>query len=138
MSHFIVTERPLSLQAVVDAVSTPGHGGIATFSGAVRNLTSGKAVLELEYEAYAPMAVRQLALIAKEVQSRWPGVKTAIEHRIGTLRPGDVAVVIATSAPHRAEAFAACQYVIERLKQSVPIWKKEKFADGTHWVGLGP
>lgn len=133
-----VVARPLSLEAVTAAVSTPGHGGVVTFSGAVRDATRGHAVTHLEYEAYAPMAEKQLAQIADEARAQWPGVRVAIEHRVGTLQPGELAVVIAVSAPHRKEAFLACQFAIDRLKQDVPIWKKEFFVDGEVWVGLGP
>lgn len=135
---FLVTGAPLSLDAVVRAVSGAGQGGLVTFSGAVRDATRGKAVVRLEYEAYAPMAEKQLGAIAAEAAAQWPGARVAIHHRTGTLVPGELAVVIAASAPHRAEAFSACRHAIERLKQDVPIWKKEVYADGAVWVGLGP
>lgn len=131
---FVVTDAELSLDAVVKAVSGKGQGGLVTFSGAVRDNTKGKAVVRLEYEAYAPMAEKKLAEIAAE----FPGARIAIHHRVGVLVPGQLAVVIAASAPHRAEAFAACRHAIERLKADVPIWKKEVYADGAVWVGLGP
>lgn len=135
---FLVTDSPLSLDAVVKAVSGPGQGGVVTFTGAVRDSTQGKAVVRLEYEAYTPMAEKKLAEIAAEAARQWPGARVAIHHRVGVLVPGELAVVIAASAPHRAEAFAACRHAIERLKADVPIWKKELFADGAVWVGLGP
>ncbi len=135
---FLVTDAPLSLDAVVRAVSGTGQGGVVTFSGAVRDHTRGKAVVRLEYEAYAPMAEKKLAEIAEEAAAQWPGAKVAIHHRVGVLQPGELAVVIAASTPHRAEAFAACRQAIERLKADVPIWKKEVYADGAVWVGLGP
>lgn len=135
---FLVTDAPLSLDAVVRAVSGTGQGGVVTFSGAVRDSTHGKAVVRLEYEAYAPMAERKLAEIAAEAAAQWPGARVAIHHRVGVLVPGELAVVIAASTPHRAEAFAACRHAIERLKADVPIWKKEVYADGAVWVGLGP
>lgn len=135
---FLVTDTPLSLDAVVRAVSGQGQGGVVTFSGSVRDSTHGKAVVRLEYEAYTPMAEKKLAEIAAEAATQWPGARVAIHHRIGVLVPGELAVVIAASAPHRAEAFAACRHAIERLKAEVPIWKKELFADGAVWVGLGP
>ncbi len=135
---FLVTDAPLSLDAVVRAVSGKGQGGVVTFSGAVRDATAGKAVVRLEYEAYAPMAEKKLAQIAQEAAAQWLGARVAIHHRVGVLVPGDLAVVIAASTPHRAEAFAACRHAIERLKADVPIWKKEVFADGAVWVGLGP
>jgi molybdopterin converting factor subunit 1 len=135
---FRVLDRPLSLDAVVERVSGSGQGGVVTFSGAVRNSTRGRAVLRLEYEAYAVMAERKLAAIGAELSTQWPGVRVAIHHRVGVLAPGELAVVIAASAPHRGEAFCACREAIERLKAEVPIWKKEVYEDGEVWVGLGP
>ncbi len=135
---FTVTDAPLALEAVVANVQVASHGGLVTFLGAVRNHTRGRPVTKLEYEAYAPMAVKQLEKIALEAQARWPGVLISVSHRVGTLLPGEAAVAIATSAPHRHDAFRACEHVIDRLKQDVPIWKKEFFEDGEVWVGLGP
>jgi molybdopterin converting factor subunit 1 len=135
---FRVTSGPLSLDEVVRAVEGPGLGGVVTFSGQVRDQTRGRAVVRLEYEAYAPMAERVFAQIGAEAAARWERSRLAIVHRVGVLLPGDLAVVIAASAPHRAEAFDACRHAIERLKQDAPIWKKEIFADGEVWVGLGP
>ena len=135
---FRVQDAPLSLEEVVQAVSGEGYGGLVTFTGSVRNQTGGKAVVRLEYEAYPPMAERKLAEIAAEAKARWPGSRLAILHRVGTLTPGELAVVIAAAAPHRQEAFRACEHAIERLKQDVPIWKKEVYQDGQVWVGLGP
>jgi MoaE-MoaD fusion protein len=134
---FRVTGEPLSLDEVVAAVSGPGLGGVVTFTGTVRAESHGRRVLRLEYEAYTPMAERQLARIGAEVGAA-NGATTAVVHRIGTLVPGEAAVVIACAAPHRAPAFQACQAVLERLKQEVPIWKREVYEDGTTWVGLGP
>ncbi len=123
---------------VVDAVSGVDHGGIATFLGAVRNHTKGRAVLKLEYEAFAPMAEKVFRDIARAAAAQWPGARLAVMHRVGTLEPGELAVVIAASAPNRQNAFAVCQHMIERLKCDAPIWKKEFFEDGEVWVGLGP
>jgi molybdopterin synthase catalytic subunit len=136
--HIRITENPLSLDEVVRAVSLAAHGGIATFTGVVRAESRGKKVVRLEYEAYRPMAERELARIAQGIESEWPGARVAMVHRLGTLAVGEAAVVIAASAPHRAVAFDACRAAIDRLKQSVPIWKKEIFEDGEVWVGLGP
>jgi len=133
-----VVDRPLSLDEVVQAVSGEGFGGIVTFTGSVRDRSRGRRVLELEYEAYAPMAERMFERIASEVEARWPGTRLAIVHRVGTLRPGELAVVIAAAAAHRGEAFQACRHAIDRLKEDAPIWKKERFEDGEVWVGLGP
>lgn len=131
-------DTPLSLQEVVDAVSAHSQGGLVTFSGAVRDHSKGKQVSRLEYEAYGPMAQKKLSQIGEEARAKWPGTQVAVLHRLGTLSPGELAVVIAVSAPHRKEAFRACEYVIDRLKEDVPIWKKEFAEDGEVWVGLGP
>ncbi|MBZ4417049.1 molybdopterin converting factor subunit 1 [Myxococcus sp. RHSTA-1-4] len=135
---FSVVDRPLRLEEAVEAVEGEGYGGLVTFSGSVRDQTKGRRVLRLEYEAYAPMAEKKLAEIGAEVAAQWPGTRLAIVHRVGTLVPGELAVVIAAAAPHRKEAFRGCEHAIERLKQDVPIWKKEFFEDGEVWVGLGP
>jgi MoaE-MoaD fusion protein len=135
---FRVVDRPLELDEVVRAVAAEGRGAVVTFSGSVRDLTQGRRVVRLEYEAYPPMAEQKLAQIAAEAEASWPGCRVAVMHRVGTLLPGELAVVIAAAAPHRKEAFRACEHTIERLKQDVPIWKKEHFEDGEVWVGLGP
>lgn len=135
---FRVQAEPLSLDVVVRAVSAESQGGLVTFTGVVRDHSHGKAVTKLEYEAYAPMAEKKLAQIGREAALQWPGTRVAVVHRVGTLSPGELAVVIAVSAPHRREAFRACEHVIDRLKEDVPIWKKEFAADGEVWVGLGP
>lgn len=135
--RFAVVDRPLALAEVVDAVSGPGRGGVVTFTGDVRASSRGKRVLRLEYEAYRPMAERKLAEIGADV-AREHGAEVAIVHRVGVLLPGEAAVVIACAAAHRTPAFRACERCIERLKQDVPIWKREVFEDGSEWVGLGP
>jgi molybdopterin synthase catalytic subunit len=104
----------------------------------VRSVSKGQTVSHLEYEAYPPMAEKQMARIAEEARAKWPGAQVAIVHRVGRLEPGQLAVVIAASAPHRKEAFLACEWAIDRLKEDVPIWKKETTTDGAVWVGLGP
>ncbi len=134
---FRVVDRPLVLSEVVDAVAGPGLGGVVTFTGNVRDETRGRKVVRLEYEAYQAMAERKLAEIGEEL-ARAHGARIAIVHRVGVLAPGEAAVVIACAAPHRAPAFRACEACIERLKQDVPIWKREVYADGSAWVGLGP
>lgn len=135
---FRVTDEALSLDEVVRAVATEEHGGVVTFTGVVRRVSRGKRIVRLEYEAYRPMAERKLAEIGAQLAVEWPGVRVAIVHRVGTLAVGDAAVVIAASAPHRAAAFEACRAAIDRLKESVPIWKKEIADDGEEWIGLGP
>lgn len=135
---FRLQEAPLSLQEAVDAVSAHSQGGLVTFCGAVRDQSKGKRVTRLDYEAYGSMAQKKLVHIGQETQSRWPLTQVAVLHRLGTLLPGELAVVIAVSSPHRKEAFRACEYVIDRLKEDVPIWKKEYAEDGEVWVGLRP
>ena len=129
---------PLSLDELVRAVEGPGQGAVTTFIGNVRRHGALPDVTRLEYEAYEPMALEVLAAIAREIELEYPGVQMAIHHRLGTLAVGEAAVIIAASAPHRAEAFAACRVAIERLKQRAPIWKKEIGSDGAVWVGTGP
>jgi MoaE-MoaD fusion protein len=133
-----VSAAPLSLADVLAAVDGADQGGIVTFTGTVRRHGQLPRVARLEYEAYGPMAVEVLAGIATEIEREWLGARVAIHHRTGTLVVGEIAVVIAASAPHRAEAFEACRAAIERLKQRAPIWKKEIGEDGAVWVGLGP
>ena len=134
---FALVERPLSLSEVVEAVGGDGGGGVVTFTGMVRGETRGRRVLRLEYEAYRPMAERALARIGAEVGAA-QGAVLAVVHRLGVLAPGEAAVVIAAAARHRTPAFRACQEYLERLKQDVPIWKREVYEDGSEWVGLGP
>jgi molybdopterin synthase catalytic subunit len=132
-----VAGEPLSPEAVAAEVDDPGAGGIVIFSGVVRNETGGRSVKFLEYEAHAPMAEAKLKEIGETVYQRWPEVKqVALVHRIGRLRIGEASVVIAVSAAHRRDAFEACHFAIDRLKQTVPIWKREIFEDGAVWVGL--
>ncbi len=113
-------------------------GGVVAFVGLVRDASQGRAVVRLEYEAYAGMAEKVFHQICDEIEARIPGVRLALEHRTGALAVGDVAVAMAAAAPHRAEAFRACQALIDELKQRAPIWKKETGPDGTRWVGMGP
>jgi molybdopterin synthase catalytic subunit len=132
-----VTPAPLSEQAIAEAVGDPAAGGIVLFSGVVRDQTGGRRVKYLEYEAHAPMALAKMGEIAGEIRSRWPGVtRLALLHRIGRLEIGESSVMIGVSSPHRAEAFEACRFAIDTLKETVPIWKKEYFEDGEVWVGL--
>ena len=129
---------PLSLDDLLDEVRSPECGGIVTFTGVVRNLSRGQRIDHLEYEAYEPMAQRELERIRAEVAERWPDVRLALAHRLGRLELGDAAVAIVAAAPHRAEAFEACRYAIDTLKRSVPIWKKEFSEEGTYWVEENP
>ncbi|WP_027408946.1 molybdenum cofactor biosynthesis protein MoaE [Anoxybacteroides tepidamans] len=134
-TFFTITDQPISLEEVVRKVIRPEAGAVTTFIGTVREFTNGKRTLFLQYEAYVPMAEKMLAQIGEEISKRWPEAKVAITHRIGKLAISDVAVVIAVSTPHRKDAYEANQYAIERIKQIVPIWKKEHWEDGTEWVG---
>ena len=131
-------EAPLSLAEVVAAVEHRGAGGITTFTGNVREHSRGKVVQFLEYEAYPAMAVAVMDTIALAVEAEVEGARVALQHRVGRLEIGETAVVIAASAAHRDEAFRACREVIERLKQDVPIWKKEVDTEGSEWIGQGP
>ena len=131
-------ETPLSLADVVAAVEHRGAGGIATFTGNVRGLSRGQDIEHLDYEAYGPMALKAMTDIKDDIESKIEGTRVAIHHRTGRLHVGETAVVIAASAPHRAEAFEACRAAIEALKQKVPIWKKEVSTTGEEWIGRGP
>ena len=132
-----VTAEPLSADALADAVTVPEAGGVVVFLGVVRNANAGRRVVALEYEAHVPMAEAKLKEIGEAVHRRWPDVKqVAMTHRIGRLAIGEASVVIAVSAAHRQQAFEACHFAIDRLKATVPIWKREIFEDGAVWVGL--
>jgi molybdopterin synthase catalytic subunit len=133
-----VVPRPITADEVLRAVEHEDAGGLVTFTGRVRRHSRGREVVRLEYEAYVPMAVATLRDLGEQAAARWPGVRCAIAHRIGVLAIGDVAVAIAVAAPHRAEAFEACRWLIDRLKEVAPIWKKEVDTTGETWVGLGP
>jgi MoaE-MoaD fusion protein len=134
----VVADRPPSVDAVAAAVGGAGIGGVVTFVGHVRDRSQGREVSRLEYEAYVEMAEKVFRELCDEIETRHPGVRLAVEHRVGTLAVGDVAVAIAAGAPHRGEAFRACQEMIDELKARAPIWKKETGPDGTSWVGMGP
>jgi len=135
LSLAYLTPDPINLGPLLDSVRSPARGGIASFLGTVRDHHAGRVVLRLEYSAYVPMAEAEIARIVAEAKSRWD-VGVAVQHRVGQLQIGDVAVAIVVASGHRDEAFVACRYVIEELKRRAPIWKKEYFADGTvGWVG---
>lgn len=129
-----LTEEPIDPARLLDAIRRPGDGGLALFAGVVRDRNEGRAVTRLDYEAYGPMAEKEMARIAEELAARHPGVRLALRHRVGSLAVGDVAVVVVAAAPHRKEAFAACREGIELIKARVPIWKREHGPSGTHWV----
>jgi len=134
---FDITDQPIFLEPLVKAVSRSSSGAIATFLGVVREQTRSRQVLYLEYEAYREMAIPKMREIADEIRRKWKVDEIAMVHRIGHLEIGEVSVAIAVSAPHRHQALAACAYAIDRLKETVPIWKKEVWTDGEEWVGPG-
>ena len=139
MIHINLTDQPIDVPAALRSVEADGAGAINTFIGTVRNKSTGRPVVRLEYEAYDSMALHQLRKVAEQAAEKWPMVqKITVVHRKGTLYIGDVAVVVAVSTPHRAESFAACQYIIDTLKQVVTIWKKEFYQDGDVWVAAHP
>ena len=135
MNFFVISQEPINTQSVIDKVVQREAGAITTFIGTVRELTHGKKTLYLVYEAYEPMAVKKLEQIGQEIEEKWSGSKVAITHRVGKLDITDIAVVIAVSTPHRADSYEANRYAIERIKQIVPIWKKEHWEDGQEWIG---
>lgn len=129
-----VTSEPLDAEAIATLVDAAGDGAIVTFAGLVRNHNQGRRVQFLEYEAYEALAVRALQRIIDEAGDLWPGARVAVHHRLGRLQIGQASIVIAAASPHRADAFAACRYTIERVKQIVPIWKREYFEGGDVWL----
>jgi molybdopterin synthase catalytic subunit len=135
MTPIAVTPSALELDPLIRFVSNGGgHGAVATFIGVVRDHNLNRRVTHLEYEAYEPMAVKTLEQICREAEAEWPGTRLAVHHRIGSLAIGEASIVIAAASAHRAAAFAACRYVIERVKQIVPIWKHEFFEGGEVWI----
>jgi molybdopterin synthase catalytic subunit len=133
--NYQIAKEPIDIQSVIDKVVQRDAGAITTFIGTVREMTKGKKTLYLIYEAYEPMAVKKLEQIGTEIEERWNGTQVAITHRVGRLAITDIAVVIAVSTPHRNDAYEANRYAIERIKEIVPIWKKEHWEDGQEWIG---
>ena len=129
---------PLDPQKIIDQVSSPSCGAIDVFIGTVRNQTKNKPVSRLEFEAYEVMAKKEMAKIIQHTRAQWPVHHMAIVHRVGSLDIGEIAVIIAVSTPHRTASFSACQFAIDTLKETVPIWKKEIFEDGEVWVAAHP
>lgn len=138
MKNIYITSDKLNSQACTEAVTYDGAGGIVVFVGTVRNATKGKAVVHLDFEAYEKMALKEMRKIADQAIERWNLHDMAIHHRTGVVPIGEEAVVIACSSAHRKEAFQACEYAIDTLKETVPIWKKEVFEDGEIWVSAHP
>lgn len=137
-SLFRLQEEPLRVEDALGAVAGPDRGAIASFHGTARDHHAGRRVTALEYQAYPEMAVEVMRAIGREVEERFGTPHVAILHRTGRLRIGETSVLIAVAAPHRREALAACAWAIERLKQVVPIWKKEHYADGEAWIEAPP
>jgi molybdopterin synthase catalytic subunit len=130
-----ITRAAIGLAPLVRAVRDPGAGAVVTFIGTTRNHNQGRRVVRLEYEAYTSMATREMRGLAAEAKRRWKLRKVALVHRIGVVPVGEASVAIAVSAGHRAAAFAACRWLIDRLKEIVPIWKREHFPGGKLWIG---
>jgi molybdopterin synthase catalytic subunit len=133
-----LSEQPIDKGRILAAVESDSAGAVATFDGRVRNHSGGKAVTHLYYEAHAPVVLRELEAIRKEAMKRWDVDAVAVVHRVGRLEVGESSVFIAVSAAHRGPAFEACRFVIDTLKQRVPVWKKECFTDGEVWVEPPP
>jgi molybdopterin synthase catalytic subunit len=132
---FRLTPEPIDFLALIELVRRDDSGAVVTFLGTVRDLTEGRVTTSLDYESYPQMAEKKLAEIEDETRARWPVGDMAMIHRLGHLEVGEISVAVAVSCPHRAQAFEACRFVIDRLKEIVPIWKKEHWADGTtEWV----
>ena len=132
---YTITRDPILADEVTAKVLHPDHGATLAFVGTTREFTHGKRTTMLEYEAYEPMALKTMRQIGDELSARWPGTRLAITHRLGTVPVGETSVIIAVSSPHRDSAYEASRYAIERLKQIVPIWKKEIWEDGSEWKG---
>jgi molybdopterin synthase catalytic subunit len=137
-SYIEIYDTPLNVANCVDWVMSPQAGGIDIFIGTVRDATKGKKVVRLEFEAYKNMALKEMEKIAEQANNKWPVQKILIHHRTGVLEVGEIPVIIAVAAAHRDAAFDACRYIIDTLKQTVPIWKKEIFEDGEVWVAAHP
>lgn len=134
-NKFEIVDQPIDVEAMRAKVMDRNAGAVTLFIGTVREMTKGKKTLSLQYEAYAPMAIKMFEQIEREILEQWPDVRLAITHRVGLLAISDIAVVIAVSSPHRKVAYEANEFAIERIKQIVPIWKKEHWEDGTAWIG---
>jgi len=136
MPAVAITSEPLDLQALIDEISrtSTADGAVASFVGLVRETNQGRRVSYLEYEAYEPLAVRALQLIIKEAGETWADTRLGVHHRTGRLELGEASIIIVAASPHRAHAFAACRYTIERVRQIVPIWKHEHFEGGEVWL----
>lgn len=133
-----LTDEPIEIQKIIDGASNLSAGAVNVFIGTVRDNAGEKKVLWLEYEAYEAMAIAEIRKITEAALLQWPITGWAISHRVGTLKPGEVAVVVAVASPHRKESFTACQFIIDTIKAKVPIWKKEVFEGGEEWISATP
>jgi molybdopterin synthase catalytic subunit len=131
----LLTREPIDYRELTESVRRPGCGAVVTFLGTVRDLTGDQVTVALDYDSYPAMAEKKMAEIESDARERWPVGDIAMIHRLGHLEVSDISVAVAVSCPHRAQAFEACRHAIDRLKELVPIWKKENWADGrTEWV----
>lgn len=133
-----LSTKPIQVNQIIKTVESAESGAINVFVGTVRNQTKDKKVLRLEFEAYEKMALNEMKKICDAAIKRWPIIKISIVHAVGILQIGDIPVVIAVSTPHRKASFEACEFVIDELKKTVPIWKREFFEDGEVWVSANP
>ena len=133
-----LTDQPLDINQITQLAHSTEAGAVNVFVGTVRANTQAKKVIRLEYEAYEPMAVSEIQKIVDAAKLRWPVKNCAVSHRVGILTVGEIAVIVAVATPHRKESFEACQFIIDSLKQTVPIWKKEIFEGGEEWISAHP
>lgn len=133
-----ITKERIDVESVIDSCRDDSCGAVCSFIGTVRNATKGASVTHLFFEAYEPMALKEMGKIIEEARKRWSVVKVSCVHRVGNVPIGEEAVVIAVSTPHRKDGFAACAYIIDTLKETVPIWKKEYLKNGEVWVSAHP
>jgi molybdopterin synthase catalytic subunit len=133
MSH--LTRQPLALDSLLAEISSPAYGGTCVFLGTVRSGPEERGVTAIEYSAYEEMVEAEFSRLLADAQTRWPDARIAVRHRVGTIPVGEASIAIAVAAPHRAQAFDACRFVIEEVKRRIPVWKKELRVDGTEvWV----
>ncbi|MDH5603592.1 MAG: molybdenum cofactor biosynthesis protein MoaE [Cyclobacteriaceae bacterium] len=133
-----IEDKPLNVQEALDYVTVSKAGAVNSFIGTVRDHNKGKRVVRLEYEAYEKMAISEIEKIVSRAREQWPVEKVAVVHRTGILGPKDIAVIIAVSTPHRKASFEACEFIIDTLKETAPIWKKEIYEDGEEWISAHP
>jgi molybdopterin synthase catalytic subunit len=131
-----IVKEKIDIEEVLNAVEDPSAGGIDVFIGTMRNISAGKTVLSLEYEAYEEMALSMMERISAEATGRWGLKKVAIVHRVGKVGIGEASIVVAVSAEHRKEAFEGCRFIIDSVKKDAPIWKKEYYSEGSAWIGV--